>query len=59
MIRLILKQKTLKLNIFNESNISDQDSIAGKNIISLLDSTINTKYDLKKNLIIFIPLILK
>ena len=51
--KINIEAKNLRLNIFNESNISDQDSIAGKNIISLLDSTINTKYDLKKNLIIF------
>ena len=51
--KINIEAKNLRLNIFNESNISDQDSIAGKNIISFLDSTINTKYDLKKNLIIF------
>ena len=40
--------KNLRLNIFNEYDITNQDLISGKNIISFLDSTINTKYNLKK-----------
>ena len=41
--------KNLRLNFFNESNKTSQNSISGKNIISFLDSKINTKYDIKKN----------
>ncbi len=51
--KINIEAKNLRLNIFNESNISGQDSISGKNIISLLKSTINTNYDLKKKLIVF------
>ena len=51
--KINIEAKNLRLNIFNESNISGQDSISGKNIISLLESTINTKYELKKKLIVF------
>ena len=40
--------KNLRLNFFNESNKTSQNSISGKNIISFLDSKINTKYDIKK-----------
>ena len=45
--------KNLRLNFFNESNKTSQNSISGKNIISFLDSKINTKYDIKKKLITF------
>tara|TARA_B110001450_G_scaffold244634_1_gene256949 strand:- start:569 stop:2053 length:1485 start_codon:yes stop_codon:yes gene_type:complete len=44
----------LRLNIFNESNIDTKGLLSGKNIISFLNSTINTKYDVKKKLITFI-----
>ena len=44
---------SLKLNIFNESVAEKINSITGKNIISLLNSTINTKYDIKEKLIFF------
>tara|TARA_B100000787_G_scaffold162696_1_gene143713 strand:+ start:102 stop:1580 length:1479 start_codon:yes stop_codon:yes gene_type:complete len=45
--------KFLKLDISNESTAEKNGSIIGKNIISFLNSKINTKYDIKKNLIIF------
>jgi hypothetical protein len=45
--------KSLMLNIFNES-IKDKDSsFSGKNTISFLNSTINTKFNIKEKLIIF------
>ena len=48
-----ISAKNLGLNIFNESVIIDQNSINGKNIISLLNSTTHTKYDIKEKLITF------
>ena len=45
--------KSLKLNIFNESHIEKNNSIRGENIISFLNSTINTKYNVKEKLINF------
>ena len=46
------KVNALKLNIFNES-LKKNNSISGKNIISFLNSTINTRYNVKEKLIIF------
>ena len=46
------KVNALKLNIFNES-LKKNNSISGKNIISFLNSTINTRYNIKEKLIIF------
>ena len=48
-----IEAKSLRLNIFNETSVTDKDSIGGKNIISFLDSKINTNYNIKKKLIIF------
>jgi len=45
--------KSLKLNIFNKSVTEKNNLIYGKNIISFLNSTINTKYNVKEKLIIF------
>jgi len=44
--------KYLKLNITNES-IKENNSINGKNYISFLNKTINTKYNIKNKLITF------
>ena len=48
-----IEAQKLRLNIFNKSNKTGQDSTSGKNIISFLNSKINTKYDIKEKLIIF------
>ena len=48
-----INAKDLRLNIFNESNKTDQDLVSGKNIISFLNSTISTKYYIKKKIITF------
>ena len=47
-----LKANSLKLNIFNKSIKKKNDSISGKNVIKFLNSTINTKYNIKEKLII-------
>ena len=47
------KSKSLKLNIFDKYFKNKNNLIEGKNIITFLNSTINTKYNLKENLIIF------
>ena len=44
----------LRLNIFNESNKSDQNAISGKNVISSLKSKIITKYEIKEKFVTFI-----
>ena len=46
--------KSLNLNIFNETIIKKNNLIKGKNIISFLNSSIITKYDIKDKLINFI-----
>ena len=51
--KINFKAKPLKLNIFNESVIDSNGSITGKNIISLLRSTIKTNYNVKEKLITF------
>ena len=43
----------LKLNIFNNSNKHSEDSIVGSNIISIFNSNIYTKYNIKKDIITF------
>ena len=43
----------LGISIFNKSNKNDNGSISGKNAISFLNSTINTKYNIKKNSVTF------
>jgi hypothetical protein len=45
--------KSLKLNIFNESFEKPGQQSNGLNIISILNSKIQTKYNIKKNLILF------
>ena len=45
--------QTLKLNIFDRSKNKSVDGLIGENIISILNSKIYTKYDIKKNLINF------
>jgi hypothetical protein len=45
--------KTLKLNIFNKLNGKKNNSNSGRNIISFLNSTMNTKYNFEEKLIIF------
>ena len=43
----------LKLKIFNESNKKNDESIEGVNSISFLNSTINTKYNIRQKIISF------
>ena len=45
--------KSLKLNIFNQSIKQNDNSISGKSTISLADSIISTKYEVREKLIIF------
>ena len=49
-----INAKDLRLNIFNESNKTNQNSITGKNVISSLKSKIITKYEIKEKFITFI-----
>ena len=51
--KINLNAKSLKLNIFNEFIIKNNNSNTGNNIISFLNSTIKTKYNVKDKLIIF------
>jgi len=51
--KINLNAKSLKLNIFNEFIIKNNNSNTGNNIISFLNSTIKTKYNVKEKLIIF------
>ncbi|MDA9084601.1 AsmA family protein [Candidatus Pelagibacter sp.] len=51
--KINISARKLKLNIFNESKKNNEDLIVGKNIISILNSKIHSKYDIKKNSIIF------
>tara|TARA_B110001452_G_scaffold244427_1_gene228439 strand:- start:1386 stop:2906 length:1521 start_codon:yes stop_codon:yes gene_type:complete len=48
-----IKAKTLKLNILNKSLKNKNKSTSGTNIISFLNSTINTEYESKNELVIF------
>ena len=50
---LNIKAKTLKLNIFNLSNIEKNKSVDGKNIISILNSVFNTNYRVEDDVIVF------
>ena len=45
--------KPLKLNFVNKSSKRKNNSTEGKNVISILNSTINTKYNFKEKSIIF------
>ena len=47
------KAKSLKLNIFNESIVENNNFNVGKNIISYLNTTIKTKYSVEDKLITF------
>tara|TARA_B110000305_G_scaffold214861_1_gene251917 strand:+ start:541 stop:2025 length:1485 start_codon:yes stop_codon:yes gene_type:complete len=51
--KINLKAKSLKLNIFNEFTKEKNKPFEGKNIISILNSTIITKYNIKDELIFF------
>ena len=51
--KINLKAKSLKLNFFNESTKEKNKPVEGKNIISILNSTIITKYNIKDELIFF------
>ena len=48
-----LKAKSLKLNILNKSFKDNNGSVSGLNTISFLNSTINTEYESKDEMIIF------
>jgi hypothetical protein len=48
-----IKANSLKLNISNISVKEKNNFVKGKNIISLLNSTINTNYSVKNNIITF------
>ena len=51
--KINLKADSLKLNIFNESIIKNNGSNNGKNIISLFNSKIKTKYKVQEKLVSF------
>ena len=51
--KVSIEAKDLRLKFSNESNNTTQNNIDGENIISFLDSTLNTKYDIKRKLITF------
>ena len=51
--RLNIYLKNLRMNFFNESSKDSQGYIGGKNIISFLDSTMSTKYDVKNEVVTF------
>ena len=48
-----LKAKNLKLKIFNQFNKTKENLIVGKNSISFFNSRVDTKYNIKENLISF------
>ena len=48
------KAKSLNLNVFNESVIEQNNKVIGKNIISFLNSTISTQYEVDDKFITFI-----
>ena len=51
--KINFNSKLLKLDILNESNITKNKLINGVNVISFLNSKLNTKYKVKEKLIIF------
>ena len=51
--KINFSSKLLRLNIFNESTIESNKLIIGENIITFLNSTIDTKYKIEEKLIIF------
>ena len=50
---IYLSSQSLNLDITNVLNLNENNTITGKNIISIFNSKINTKYDVKEKLIIF------
>jgi hypothetical protein len=50
---ITLNFKSLKLNILNKSTQKKDDPIIGENVLTLLNSKIHTKYEVKEKLIIF------
>jgi hypothetical protein len=48
------KAKSLNLNVFNESVVEQNNQVIGKNIISFLNSTISTQYEVDDKFITFI-----
>ena len=48
------KAKSLNLNVFNESVVEQNNKVIGKNIISFLNSTISTQYEVDDKFITFI-----
>ena len=48
-----ISAKALKLKIFNQYNKVNKNFISGKNIISFLNSTVSTKYNIEEDLISF------
>ena len=51
--KIKIKASDLKLEITNESFKKDEDSSSGINNISILSSSINTKYNIKDQIVIF------
>ena len=51
--KINIHAKNLRLNIINESKKISKNLINGKNIISFIHSTINTKYEVNEKFIIF------
>ena len=51
--KINFNSNSLKLNIYNESNIEKDESINGKNIISFFNFVTKTNYSVEKKLIIF------
>ena len=51
--KINISTKKLKLNIFNESNKEKNNFINGKNVLSFLNSTINTEYNVEEGIVIF------
>ena len=52
--KINFKAKSLNLNLFNESVVEQNNQVIGKNIISFLNSTISTQYEVDDKFITFI-----
>ena len=52
--KINFKAKSLNLNLFNESVVEQNNQVIGKNIISFLNSTISTQYEVEDKFITFI-----
>jgi hypothetical protein len=48
-----INTKSLKLDILNTLNVSDNNDYNGENIISFINSTVKTKYKIEDNMLIF------